>query len=347
MLAGKRKIGKANDCRDWLQRMAKKSVAMKSQSFKFQIKVPGTSANLGSGFDLLGMAFKIYNEFHFEFGTEKEFSRKVKGLETPPFEDKDDLVLQSYRNYFSEFLPDTDPIPYRVRMELDLPMKGGLGSSASAVVAGYSAARFVQEKFFPEKKLPSESEFLYKLALLEGHPDNTTPAYLGGFVFSYFADNRLYYFKRKFPKNVHCFFFLPDFETETNHSRKSLPDTYSVEDMLFNMSRMATWWEFLESGEPGLLRKALEDRIHTPYRMNSEFPLLPLVDRLQKHLIGVSLSGSGPTVVGYVRRKDSKRLEKILAAECEAFTREKGIACRVLRLEPDWNGAKSSFRKIS
>lgn len=320
---------------------------MKNLKFKFQVKVPGTSANLGSGFDLLGMAFRIYNDFHFEFGNASEFSRKVKGFEEAPFSDRDDLVLESYKKYFSEFLSGNDPIPYRILMDLNLPMKGGLGSSASAVVAGFSAGRFVQEKFFPEIPLPSEAEFLYKLALLEGHPDNTTPAYLGGFVFSYFADEKLYYFKRKFPKTIDCFFFLPNFETETNHSRKILPDKYSVEDTIFNMSRMATWWEFLDSGKPGLLQRALEDRIHTPYRMNSEFPLLPLVEKAKEKLIGISLSGSGPAVVGYARRKDSKRLEKVLQSLCDRFTEEKGIRCRLLRLEPDTVGVRTAFRKIS
>ncbi len=324
---------------------------MKDHRYKFQIKIPGTSANLGSGFDLLGMAFKIYNEFQFEFGASSEFVRKVKGLDHSPFTDEDDLVLQSYRKYFSIFLSKSnlpiEHVPYKVVMDLNLPMKGGLGSSASAVVAGFSAARFVQEKYFPETKLPSEADFLYQLALLEGHPDNTTPAYLGGFVFSYFAEKRLYYFKRKFPKNIHCFFLVPDFETETNHSRKSLPETYPVEDIIFNMSRMATWWEFLDSGEPGLLERALEDKIHTPYRMNSEFPLLPLVEQIRKELIGISLSGSGPTVVGYARRKDSKRLEKSLSALCKKFSEERGIRCRLLRLEPDTLGARISFRKIS
>nr|WP_244288586.1 homoserine kinase [Leptospira dzoumogneensis] len=325
---------------------------MSAAKYKFQIKVPGTSANLGSGFDLLGLAFQIYNEFSFEFGKTSEFTRKIKGSSAPVFTDDEDLVLQSYKTYFSVFVSSqtkssSSPIPYSVTMELGLPLKGGLGSSASAVVAGFSAARFAQEKYFPDTKLPSESEFLYQLALLEGHPDNTTPAYLGGFVFSYFAEEKLYYFKRKFPKNVHCFFLIPELEISTNHSRKCLPDTYPVSDIIFNLSRMSTWWEFLESGEPGLLKRALEDKIHTPYRMNSEFPLLPLVQEIEKSAIGVSLSGSGPAVLVYTRRKDSKRLEKKFSELTKQFSERSGIPCRLVHLSPDTTGAKISFKKIS
>lgn len=169
-----------------------------SLKYKFQVQVPGTSANLGSGFDLFGLAFKIYNRFSFEFGASESFQRSVKGYEVPPFSEDEDLVLAAYKNYFSLFIPEISPLPYSVKMELDLPMRGGLGSSASAVVAGYTAARFAQETYFKGTKAPSESDFLYNLALLEGHPDNTTPAYLGGFVFSYFAEERLYYFKKNF-----------------------------------------------------------------------------------------------------------------------------------------------------
>ncbi|TGL59644.1 homoserine kinase [Leptospira sarikeiensis] len=327
---------------------------MNAQKYKFQIKVPGTSANLGSGFDLLGLAFQIYNEFTFEFGKSSKFERKIKGPAAPVFTDEEDLVLQSYKTYFSVFVSNQvntnlppSPIPYSVTMELGLPLKGGLGSSASAVVAGFAAARFAQGVFFPNTKLPSEAEFLYQLALLEGHPDNTTPAYLGGFVFSYFAEEKLYYFKRKFPKNIHCFFLIPDLEIATNHSRKALPEKYPVSELIFNMSRMATWWEFLDSGEPGLLQRALEDKIHTPYRMNAEFPLLPLVKEIEKLSIGVSLSGSGPAVVVYTRRKDSKRLEKKLGELVQKFSKDSGISCKFLRLSPDTNGARISSRKIS
>ncbi|TGK14726.1 homoserine kinase [Leptospira fluminis] len=314
--------------------------------YRLQVQVPGTSANLGSGFDLFGLAFKIYNRFDFEFGSSDSFSSKVKGMEVPPFSEKEDFVLSSYRNYFSNFLPGKNPFPYTVRMELDLPLKGGLGSSASAVVAGYAAARFAHQTYYPDVSLPNEADFLYKLALLEGHPDNTTPAYLGGFVFSYFAEGRLFYFKKKFPQGIHCFFLIPRFEIETNHSRKCLPDAYSVEDVLFNMSRLGTWWEFLDSGKPKLLERALEDRIHTPYRMNSQFPLMPLIDKVRKEVIGLSLSGSGPSVLLYCQRKNSERIAGKLGPLVRQFTEETGIACQLVRIGIDTNGARIRSRKL-
>ncbi|EMO07045.1 hypothetical protein LEP1GSC116_2350, partial [Leptospira interrogans serovar Icterohaemorrhagiae str. Verdun HP] len=103
-----------------------------SSILQYSIRVPGTSANLGPGFDLFGLAFRIYNQFQFQFLPGKEFKTSVKGMETLPFGPDEDLVLSSYRSYFKRFLSGKEIIPYSLLMDLKLPMKGGLGSSASA-----------------------------------------------------------------------------------------------------------------------------------------------------------------------------------------------------------------------
>ncbi|PJZ68583.1 homoserine kinase [Leptospira perolatii] len=314
--------------------------------YRLQIKVPGTSANLGPGFDLLGLAFKIYNTFTFEFGNASEFKSTVKGFDTPPFSEKEDLVLFSYRDYFQRFLENVSPLFYSVKMDLELPMKGGLGSSASAVVAGYCAARFVHQTYFPSIKVPDEGTFLYHLAQLEGHPDNTTPAFIGGFVFSYFADQKLYYFKKKFPQSIHCYFVIPKLEISTHHSRKILPDSYPIEDIIFNMSRIGTWWEFLDSGKPNLLQRALEDKIHTPYRMNSEFLLNPFIQKVKDSVIGYSLSGSGPSVLLYCQRKHSIQVSKKLEIAAADFSGSSGIQCKIARIPVDTVGAVLTPKKI-
>ncbi|HMV45386.1 MAG TPA: homoserine kinase, partial [Leptospiraceae bacterium] len=102
---------------------------------KIYIRVPGTSANLGPGFDLLGMALKIYNEFYFTIDPNSNFTT-LRIDNTPlPFSDKEDLLLEGYKKYFDLFLHKQKLIAYNVKMDLNLPFKGGLGSSASALTA--------------------------------------------------------------------------------------------------------------------------------------------------------------------------------------------------------------------
>ncbi|EMJ64762.1 homoserine kinase [Leptospira sp. P2653] len=313
---------------------------------QYSIRVPGTSANLGPGFDLFGLAFRVYNRFHFQFVPEREFKTSVKGMETLPFGPDEDLVLFSYRSYFKRFLPGIEPLPYSLLMDLELPIKGGLGSSASAAVAGVCAARFAHKNFYSRIPLPKENEFLFHLGQIEGHPDNTIPAYLGGFVFAYFNGNRLEYVKKKFPKKIRCFLIVPNLETSTHQSRKALPGSYSAEDVIFNMSRIATWMEFLNSGKISLLKLALEDRVHTPYRMHSGFELKPLLAEISKNLIGHSLSGSGPSVLLFSERSKAVRIEKILKEKVAEFVQKTHFDCQLLSLKVEEDGVLESWKNI-
>lgn len=279
---------------------------------KIYIRVPGTSANLGPGFDLLGMALKIYNEFYFTIDTNSNYTT-LRIDNTPlPFAGKEDLLQIGYKKYYELFLPKIIPIPYNVKMDLNLPFKGGLGSSASALTAGFALANFLHKKHFAKKNpVPVLDKILYELAMMEGHPDNTTPAMVGGFVFSYFYNGKIVFFKEKFPNSVSLFLFIPQIEVSTNDSRKKLPDSYSVEDVIFNMSRIATWQHFFKTKEFSLLERAVEDKIHTPYRIKP-IPLLQSVgDFCLKSGATFSLSGSGPTILIYVEKKNAKKfLEK-------------------------------------
>ncbi|EMJ80537.1 homoserine kinase [Leptospira borgpetersenii serovar Hardjo-bovis] len=313
---------------------------------QYSIRVPGTSANLGSGFDLFGLAFRVYNRFQFQFIPERGFKTSVKGMETLPFDPDEDLVLFSYQSYFRRFLPGVEPRPYSLLMDLELPIKGGLGSSASAAVAGVCAARFAHQNFYSMIPLPKENEFLFHLGQIEGHPDNTIPAYLGGFVFAYFNGNRLEYVKKKFPKKIRCFLIVPNLETSTHQSRKTLPGSYSTEDVIFNMGRIATWMEFLDSGKISLLKLALEDRIHTPYRMHSGFELNPLLAEISKNLIGHSLSGSGPSVLLFSERNKAIRIEKILKEKVAEFVQKTHFDCQLLSLKVEEDGILESWKNI-
>ncbi len=272
------------------------------KKLKLYIKVPGTSANLGPGFDIFGLALNVYNEFYFEISEEKNYSLSLLDG-TPIFTTNENLIKNAYLHYFKKFLPKIKPIPFNVQMKLELPIKGGLGSSASALVSGFKAAYYLHENFYSNYPIPNLTTLLYELALLEGHPDNTTPAYLGGFVFSFFEKERLVYFQHSFPETVQTFLFIPELETETNDSRKKLPQYYHSADIIFNLTRVLTWMEFLSSGKFEDLYLAVEDKIHTPYRIR-QLPFLEYVGKQILQLGGCfTLSGSGPSLLIFFPQK--------------------------------------------
>lgn len=282
-----------------------KKVNSKSKH-ELYVRVPGTSANLGPGFDLLGLALMIYNEFYFKFGEENNFSLASLDGTPLPFSSKENLIKDAYENYYKLFLKDEKIIPFHVDMTISLPFKGGLGSSASALIAGFQAGEYIHKKFYKKIPFPSKEKILYELAMMEGHPDNTTPAVLGGFVFSYFDNNKLIYFQDKFPKSCDLFLFIPDLQIGTNDSRKKLPTSYSTEDVVFNMARISTWLKFLQTKKFEHLCLALQDRIHTEYRIQNEEFLVQAAQIVTQLGACFSLSGSGPTFLLYIRRKQSK-----------------------------------------
>ncbi len=302
------------------------------------ISVPGTSANLGPGFDILGMSWKIYNEFSFRFDGEGH-SVSMRDLSPLPFDVSEDLVYESYKRYFEIFLPNFSPPEYQCRMRLNLPMKGGLGSSASAVVAGFVLAKEVHRQICPSVALPSESRFLYELAMIEGHPDNTSPAYLGGYILSYFdGEGHLKYYKKRFPSSVSCFLLCPKREISTQESRLSLPSKYTIEDIIFNMARIATWMKFFETRKFGDLLLALQDRIHTPYRLSEMHYMKDVANLIQRKQMGFCLSGSGPAILIYVPRKRVSQIWSSFQNEISAIFRDHKIDYELTEVKPDNNG---------
>lgn len=276
-------------------------------NYELQVRVPGTSANLGPGFDILGLALKIYNTFHFKFTGKSGFTALKIDLSPLPFTEKEDLVKYGYEKYFLEFLPGVDPVPYDVLMDLSLPLKGGLGSSASALVAGFCAARFIHQKeFIHVKPVPDEKVILSELSKIEGHPDNTTPAYTGGVILAYYDEDNLIYYRENFPDGIKLYLFVPSIEISTNDSRKKLPDSYPVSDVIFNMSRIATWMKFLNSKDYSDLKLAVQDKVHTPYRIGNIEKFPALITLIEEIGAVCTLSGSGPTILIYVKSEFSE-----------------------------------------
>ncbi|WP_108972665.1 homoserine kinase [Leptospira ryugenii] len=306
---------------------------------KITIKVPGTSANLGPGFDLMGMALKIYNQFEFQFPSQANFQSTNHKGESLPFAPEDDLVQVAYQSYFRAFLPEVEIPKYVCKMWIGLPLKGGLGSSASAIVAGLSLARRVHTLAFSNERQITDSEFLQFLAEWEGHPDNTLPAYLGGFVFATSCQGEpLRYFRKKFPASIALFLLTPEYTVSTEESRKTLPGLYPTKDVIFNLSRLGSWLYFLEKRRFSDLKNALQDKLHTPYRITESSPLFQITEKLDPHKFGHCLSGSGPSLLIFTERKNADKYKSILENLIAEEFKKQNIPYQFKRIQTDHLG---------
>ncbi len=268
-----------------------------------RVRVPATSANLGPGFDCLGLAVTQYLTVTATLSEQDAFVYSGAGhlADTP-----DNLTHQGFQSAFAA----VGEVAPKVRIEAHntIPLARGLGSSSAALVAGAALA-----DAFLGGSLGREGVFQLT-AGLEGHPDNVAPAVFGGFTVS--AKTESGYLCQALPLPAHwrLLFAVPAFELLTADARAVLPPTYSRADAIFNASRCALWTTAVALDKPELLRAASQDRLHEPYRE----PLIPGLAACRKALLeaGASaafLSGAGPTL-GAVSTDDAvtRQLEGIL-----------------------------------
>lgn len=257
----------------------------------YQVSVPATSANIGVGFDSAGIAFKLYNTFTFN----ESDSFKVVGCEEK-YASENNLVIKSYKYIFD--ILNEEYIPVYLNIKADIPVSRGLGSSATCIIAGVMAANH-----FLEYPLSSE-ECLYHIAQIEGHPDNVTAAYYGGMITSFIENQKVYCSRFKISKKLHFAALIPDFELSTSKARSVLPEKLEYHDAVNNLSRFPFLLKALENGDMEILKIAIKDRLHEPYRK----PLIDGYDTIEKmideHSL-VYLSGAGPTIMCIYDNDDS------------------------------------------
>ena len=220
-----------------------------------KIQIPATSANLGSGFDSLGVALNLYNYVYMEEADEVDISSKDN---IPVPTDTSNLIYWSAERLYNEC---GKKIPgLRIIQENNIPMTRGLGSSSACIAAGLIGAnRFLGSPL-------SQHDLVNLACKIEGHPDNTTPALLGGLVTSAMENGRVYSVSVPVASNIRFGVFIPPFELKTEVARKALPNEYSREDAVYNLSRSALMTAALFSGSLENLRVAVQDSIHQPYR---------------------------------------------------------------------------------
>ncbi|GIX46531.1 MAG: homoserine kinase [Candidatus Tectimicrobiota bacterium] len=293
---------------------------------RVQVRVPATTANLGSGFDVLGLALQLYNTFTLTVTAEPGWRVEgPPGLAVP--RDDRNLFYHAARRLFSRL--GVVPEGLRLALQVDIPLARGLGSSASAIVGGLLAANALLGQ-------PLPAAALLALAVeLEGHPDNVTPALVGGLTLAYRIDSEPRYLSLPFPHELSLLLAIPELEVPTHQARAVLPAQVSRADAVFNCSRTALWVYALQNRRYDLLAVAMEDRLHQPYR-TALVPALPeaLAAGYRAGALGVALSGAGPTVVAITQGAEAA----VAAALQEAFARH-GLACQVRCVRADNQGA--------
>jgi homoserine kinase len=284
-------------------------------------QVPASTANLGPGFDCLGLALSLYNTLTLSIAGVTEVELTGEGAGQLPLT-RQNLVLRSAAR-LAEWAGVTVP-GWRLEGYNEIPLARGLGSSSAAIVGGLVAANdLLQIGATPEELLNLATE-------LEGHPDNVAPALFGGLTVCALEAGKVTCVPLPAPPGLQVAVAIPNVEVSTEAARHTLPESYSREDAVFNVSHVALTVTALLQGRYELLHGAMQDRLHQPYR-------LPLVPGLSEVLEGAvkagayaaTLSGSGPTIAAFC----PQRLAAVEEAMAGAFARQ-GLRAEVRWLEP-------------
>jgi len=263
-----------------------------------KVKVPATSANLGPGFDCMGMALEIYNTVEADIIPEgleiTTFGRDADMIES----DSSNLIYRAMKNVF-EFV-DFEPSGISITSNNQIPVARGLGSSAASTAAGLILGNQLSGNRL-------DADTLIELGTqMEGHPDNIVPAILGGMTISYLQeDARVQYIQLGFPEKLRMVVMVPDFILPTKEAREVLPESVELKDAVFNVSRLMS--EKLDH-----LKFAVQDKLHQPYREK----LIPgmkeiFEDAYKSGARAVFLSGAGSTLIALIDKDDYRFMDKI------------------------------------
>ncbi|TYO95549.1 homoserine kinase [Desulfallas thermosapovorans] len=294
-----------------------------------RVQVPATTANLGPGFDCLGMALELYNIV--------EFSKITRGLVVEVEGEgagnlpcnESNLVYRAAKRVFDR--AGYAPAGLRIRLINGIPVGRGLGSSAAAVIGGIIAANRLCGAGLGTR------EMLTLACSMEGHPDNIAPALLGGLVIYASVDGEITWTKIDLPPGIKAVVAVPDFVMNTRDTREALPQLVTMRDAVFNISRAALLVAALQKGDLSVLGTAMDDRLHQPFRSGliPGFKKVVSAARLAGAR-GVALSGAGPTIVALA--DDNQAL---IAEVMKETFRESGVNARSLILAPSPVGARA------
>jgi homoserine kinase len=294
------------------------------------IRVPATTANLGAGFDCIGAALTLYNEFVFTSIDTSDLIITVSGLEADRVDtDASNLAYLALLKLYAKI--DRTPPGVRIEIELGVPLARGLGSSATAIVGGLLGGNALAGNPF------ADTEIMDLAIEMEGHPDNVVPALIGGCRLAASSKTGWAIADIPWDNSIVPVVAIPDFELSTEEARSVLPTGYNRADAIFNTSHFGLLIRGLETGNPDWLAAALTDRIHQPYRQR----LIPGYTDVERAVIdaggyGMVISGAGPTLLALT---SSERAADVAIAMSEAWRIHK-IEVQAQSLEIDMTGAK-------
>ena len=297
---------------------------------KVTISVPATTANLGVGFDCIGAALTMANQFQFavvESASQLQIIAEGKEADKVSL-DPTNLIYQSFIRLYQKI--KQAPPNVKIGIKLGVPFSRGLGSSATAIVGGLLGANHLAGNPL------SQAEVMEMAIAIEGHPDNVVPALLGNCQLSVADGDRWQVSSIPWHQKIIPVVAIPDFELSTQEARSVLPDSYSRSDAVFNVSRMGLLLRALATNNSKWLTAALKDKIHQPYRQKL------IVGYGQLHHAAVSagaygmvISGAGPTLLSLTNAEGA---QQVIDSMSQTWSKL-GVDADVRSLEIDSVGA--------
>jgi len=308
---------------------------------KVSVKVPATTANIGPGFDCLGMALPIYNTVTIEEtvlpGTGIEINVISENDTTDDFSlehipmDENSIIYKAVELLYNSI--GQTPSELKITVHSQIPIARGLGSSASVIVGGLLAANELLGK-------PADEAALLSIATeVEGHPDNVTPAIVGGLVITSSEDDgSIVYKKLDWPSDWTLTVCVPEYELATDISRSVLPKEVPMADAVFNAKNMAMFVHAIHTKDSQLMKLALKDKLHQPYRMKLVPGLEKIIENLkhEENVLGCVLSGAGPSIL-IISEKNN--LDKIQSIVRETWA-DLNVKAEIYTLPVENNGAQ-------
>lgn len=293
-----------------------------------RVKVPASTANLGPGFDTLGMALTLYAWIEMKPAEATVFHLHGENLDGLPT-DKSNLLYKVAQSVFDEAgvsLPELE-----ITMYSDIPLTRGLGSSASAIVGALYAANLLIGS-------PLSLGRLFNMATaLEHHPDNVGASLYGGIITAVWDGAHAEALRIEPPDQLDVLVAIPDFQLSTSKAREVLPKQIGMSDAVYNISRASLLTAALTMGRLDLIKDAMRDRLHQPYRASLVPGMGRILEEATEHgALGTALSGAGPTLLALVDRTDNQGEE--LRSFLLGVLGNEGITARTLWLKPCTHG---------
>lgn len=302
-----------------------------------RVTIPASTANLGPGFDTLGMALKLYSVVEMKRSEQTMIVLEGKELQGVPA-DKSNLIYQIAADLFRKAGLSVPEL--FIRASSEAPLTRGLGSSAAAIVGALVAAnQLAGEPFTRDQLFDMATE-------IEGHPDNVGASLFGGIIVAVSTEEKgasVPYIRLDPPKDLQALVVIPDFSLSTEKARNVLPHMYSKKDVIYNVGHSSLLVAALAQGRLDLLGKAMGDRLHQPYRAELVPGLREILEGATLHgAVGAALSGAGPTILCLTSSDEGRRQVESFVDRVMA---EHGISYRTMALQPDAHGVQVEIQR--